>query len=91
MIDNDRYLNTDIMFDTTNYIKTISDLSSACAYSTGEVGNALNQVSLNMDSLNCVTDSLSTLSQRIHDLEIAFEEMKSKSQETNQFLRNIKW
>lgn len=98
MIDNNRYLNTDIMFDTTNCVKAISDLANAYACSTEEVGNALKQVGLAMHYNDCDTmESISITQSDIKELEIRVEYLENfikemnSYEETNQFLRNIKW
>ena len=87
-----RRLDSNIIIDDSNYshyISAISDLSNCYAISASEAGEAIQSVTKAMPSSLTTMEDIKTLEQRISILE---QKLKNQQlEETNQFLRNIKW
>lgn len=97
-----RYMDTNIMIGDNNYMSQVSDtimnLSNCFAVSAEEAGDAIATVSKAITDYASVgissnlTMTTMDLEQRISILEAELERLiNQQPEETNMFLRNIKW
>lgn len=84
----ERKIDTNIMFDTYDCAKSISEFANSLTYSAEEAGNAFKQIS---NTLCAANDFATDLTDRVDELEKRLNSLELEIKNANPFLRNINW